>query len=93
MRVEAALTLRALAEIDPTCIGGLISYAVTMLGAIRENISFEKVKPRHIYSAQFSSLFWLYLLGLNLSVPLVVMMCISVQHFYPIAPNCISWWK
>ncbi|XP_060193029.1 protein SWEETIE [Lycium barbarum] len=42
VRVEAALTLRALAEVDPTCIGGLISYAITMLGAVRENISFEK---------------------------------------------------
>nr|GMD55450.1 HEAT repeat-containing protein 5B isoform X2 [Ipomoea batatas] len=42
VRVEAALTLRALAEVDPTCIGGLISYAVTMLSAVRENISFEK---------------------------------------------------
>ncbi|MCD7456258.1 hypothetical protein HAX54_031039 [Datura stramonium] len=42
VRVEAALTLRALAEVDPTCIGGLISYAITMLGAVRENLSFEK---------------------------------------------------
>ncbi|KAH0698254.1 hypothetical protein KY290_016160 [Solanum tuberosum] len=42
VRVEAALTLRALAEVDPTCIGGLISYAITMLGAVRDNISFEK---------------------------------------------------
>lgn len=46
MRVEAALTLRALTEVDPTCIGGLISYAITMLGAVRDNISFEKVKPK-----------------------------------------------
>ncbi|KAL8476600.1 hypothetical protein ACS0TY_029047 [Phlomoides rotata] len=42
VRVEAALTLRALAEVDPSCIGGLISYAVTMLSAARENVSFEK---------------------------------------------------
>ncbi|KAJ8545864.1 hypothetical protein K7X08_018447 [Anisodus acutangulus] len=42
VRIEAALTLRAIAEVDPTCIGGLISYAITMLGAVRENISFEK---------------------------------------------------
>uniref|UniRef100_A0A3Q7F8Z4 Uncharacterized protein n=1 Tax=Solanum lycopersicum TaxID=4081 RepID=A0A3Q7F8Z4_SOLLC len=42
VRVEAALTLRALTEVDPTCIGGLISYAITMLGAVRDNISFEK---------------------------------------------------
>ncbi|KAM3285916.1 protein SWEETIE isoform X1 [Capsicum chacoense] len=42
VRVEAALTLRSLAEVDPTCIGGLISYAMTMLEAVRENISFEK---------------------------------------------------
>ncbi|KAK4367998.1 hypothetical protein RND71_011790 [Anisodus tanguticus] len=44
VHVEAALTLRSIAEVDPTCIGGLISYAITMLGAVRENISFEKVK-------------------------------------------------
>ncbi|XP_050383979.1 protein SWEETIE isoform X2 [Argentina anserina] len=42
VRIEAALTLRALAEVDPTCVGGLISYGVTMLNALRENISFEK---------------------------------------------------
>ncbi|VFQ70327.1 unnamed protein product [Cuscuta campestris] len=42
VRVEAALTLRALAEVDPTCISGLVSYAVTMLSALRENIAFEK---------------------------------------------------
>ncbi|KAG9140394.1 hypothetical protein Leryth_018528, partial [Lithospermum erythrorhizon] len=42
VRIEAALTLRALAEVDPSCVGGLISYAVTMLNAARENISFEK---------------------------------------------------
>ncbi|XP_058187917.1 protein SWEETIE-like isoform X1 [Rhododendron vialii] len=42
VRVEAALTLRALAEVDPTCVGGLISYGVTTLSALRENLSFEK---------------------------------------------------
>ncbi|KAK9272135.1 hypothetical protein L1049_002505 [Liquidambar formosana] len=42
VRIEAALTLRALAEVDPTCVGGLISYGVTILNALRENISFEK---------------------------------------------------
>lgn len=42
VRVEAALTWRALAEVDPTCVGGLISYGVTTLGALRENVSFEK---------------------------------------------------
>ncbi|XP_057950084.1 protein SWEETIE isoform X2 [Malania oleifera] len=42
VRIEAALTLRALAEVDPTCVGGLISYGVTTLNALRENISFEK---------------------------------------------------
>ncbi|XP_004306022.1 PREDICTED: HEAT repeat-containing protein 5B isoform X1 [Fragaria vesca subsp. vesca] len=42
VRIEAALTLRALAEVDPTCVGGLISYGVTMLNALRENIAFEK---------------------------------------------------
>lgn len=43
MRAESALTLRALAEIDPTCVGGLVNYGVTTLKAIRENVSFEKV--------------------------------------------------
>ncbi|XP_050228760.1 protein SWEETIE isoform X2 [Mercurialis annua] len=42
VRIEAALTLRVLAEVDPTCVGGLISYGVTTLSALRENISFEK---------------------------------------------------
>ncbi|CAA0839600.1 HEAT repeat-containing protein, partial [Striga hermonthica] len=42
VRVEAALTLRVLAEVDPSCVGGLISYAMTTLGAARENVSFEK---------------------------------------------------
>ncbi|KAK2986819.1 hypothetical protein RJ640_011044 [Escallonia rubra] len=42
VRVEAALTWRALAEVDPTCVGGLISYGVTTLSALRENASFHK---------------------------------------------------
>ncbi|KAL0332487.1 UNVERIFIED_CONTAM: protein SWEETIE [Sesamum calycinum] len=42
VRVEAALTLRAMAEVDPSCVGGLISYAVTMLTAARDTISSEK---------------------------------------------------
>ncbi|XP_010511629.1 PREDICTED: HEAT repeat-containing protein 5B-like isoform X1 [Camelina sativa] len=42
VRVEAALTLRALAEVDPTCVGGLTSFAVTTLNALRESLSFEK---------------------------------------------------
>lgn len=37
------MTLRELAEVDPMCIGGLISYGVTTLNALRENVSFEKV--------------------------------------------------
>lgn len=44
VRIEAALTLRALAEVDPTCVSGLITYGVTTLNALRENVSFEKVK-------------------------------------------------
>ncbi|TYI72767.1 hypothetical protein E1A91_D07G082400v1 [Gossypium mustelinum] len=43
VRVEAALTLRTLAEVDPTCVGSLISYGVTILNALRESVSFEKV--------------------------------------------------
>ncbi|XP_020088939.1 HEAT repeat-containing protein 5B isoform X3 [Ananas comosus] len=42
VRVEAALTLRALAEVDPTCVGGLISYGVATLQALRESVSFDK---------------------------------------------------
>ncbi|KAK9742494.1 hypothetical protein RND81_03G176900 [Saponaria officinalis] len=42
VRVEAALTLRALAEVDPTCVGGLVSYGVTTINALRESISFDK---------------------------------------------------
>ncbi|PON93486.1 Coatomer beta subunit [Trema orientale] len=42
VRIEAASMLRALAEVDPTCVGGLVSYVVTMLNALRENLSFEK---------------------------------------------------
>ena len=43
VRVEAAVTLRTLAEVDPTCVGGLTSYAVTTINALRESLSFEKV--------------------------------------------------
>ncbi|KAJ6840795.1 HEAT repeat-containing protein 5B [Iris pallida] len=42
VRIEAALTLRSLAEVDPTCVGGLISYGVTTLHALRESVSIEK---------------------------------------------------
>ncbi|KAF7096581.1 hypothetical protein CFC21_098502 [Triticum aestivum] len=44
VRVEAALTLRALAEVDPTCVGGLVSYGITTLHALRETLSFDKGK-------------------------------------------------
>ncbi|CAI9282620.1 unnamed protein product [Lactuca saligna] len=42
VRCESTLTLRALAEIDPTCVGGLVSYGITTLKARRENVSFGK---------------------------------------------------
>ncbi|KAL7606152.1 hypothetical protein Lser_V15G19771 [Lactuca serriola] len=42
VRSESALTLRALAEIDPTCVGGLVNYGITTLKALRENVSFGK---------------------------------------------------
>ena len=42
------MTLRALAEVDPTCVSGLVSYGVTMLTALRESISFDKVRIRHV---------------------------------------------
>ncbi|GLT41167.1 hypothetical protein SLA2020_152510 [Shorea laevis] len=42
VRIEAALTLRSLAEVDPTSVGGLISFCVTILNALRESLSFGK---------------------------------------------------
>ncbi|XP_058736234.1 protein SWEETIE-like isoform X1 [Vicia villosa] len=42
VRIEAALALRAMAEVDPTCVSGLTSYGVTNLTALRESVSFEK---------------------------------------------------
>lgn len=41
--MEAALTLRALAEVDPTCANNLLSCGVTTLRAIREIVVVEKV--------------------------------------------------
>lgn len=43
VRVEAALTLRALAEVDPTCANNLLSCGVTTLRALREIVVVEKV--------------------------------------------------
>ncbi|RLM55986.1 HEAT repeat-containing protein 5B isoform X5 [Panicum miliaceum] len=48
VRVEAALTLRALAEVDPTCVGGLVSYGVTTLHALGETVSFDKGKNLNV---------------------------------------------
>ncbi|KAG6469148.1 hypothetical protein ZIOFF_073846 [Zingiber officinale] len=45
VRIESALTLRSLAKVDPTCVGGLISYGVTTLHALREGGSLEKSPP------------------------------------------------
>ncbi|KAM7267217.1 hypothetical protein ACFE04_009383 [Oxalis oulophora] len=42
VRIEAALMVRVLAEADPTCVGGLISFVMTTLNASRENVAFEK---------------------------------------------------
>ncbi|CAM8906100.1 unnamed protein product [Rhodiola kirilowii] len=42
VRIEAALTLRTLAEVDPTCVAGLVSFGATTIYALRENLSFEK---------------------------------------------------
>ncbi|KAL7604286.1 hypothetical protein Lser_V15G19768 [Lactuca serriola] len=42
VRSESTLTLRALAEIDPTCVGGLVNYGITTLKALIENMSFGK---------------------------------------------------
>lgn len=56
------MTLRVLAEVDPSCVGGLISYAVTMLNAARENVSFEKVR---------SSRYFVSLYGYNFLAPVI----------------------
>nr|BAD45833.1 hypothetical protein [Oryza sativa Japonica Group] len=48
VRVEAALTLRALAEVDPTCVGGLVSYGITTLHALTETLSFDKKVTRKV---------------------------------------------
>lgn len=53
--MEAALTLHALAEVDPTCVGGLVSYGLTTLQALRETVSFDKV----YYFILVTSLSWL----------------------------------
>ncbi|KAL2926686.1 Protein SWEETIE [Bienertia sinuspersici] len=45
VRVEAALTLQALAEVDPTCVSGLVSYGVTMLTALREALHLTRGTP------------------------------------------------
>ncbi|KAL5981901.1 hypothetical protein ACLOJK_015968 [Asimina triloba] len=42
VRLEAALTMRVLAEVDPTCVGGLVSYGVATLQALRESATNEK---------------------------------------------------
>ncbi|WCJ25388.1 HEAT repeat-containing protein [Euphorbia peplus] len=42
VRIEAALTLRVVVEVDPTTFGGLISYGVTTLSALRESVPFDK---------------------------------------------------
>ncbi|KAJ3692210.1 hypothetical protein LUZ60_012560 [Juncus effusus] len=42
VRVEAALTLCSLAEVDPTCVGGLVSLGVTTLHALRETVSYDR---------------------------------------------------
>ena len=58
VRIEAALTLRALAEVDPTCVGGLVSYVITMLNALRENLPFEKVKFVNVFISLFIFCFY-----------------------------------
>ncbi|KAH0449198.1 hypothetical protein IEQ34_022998 [Dendrobium chrysotoxum] len=50
VRIEAALTLRALAEVDPTSVGGLISYGVTTLYALRESAANGKVISQQVSS-------------------------------------------
>ncbi|KAH9566013.1 hypothetical protein CY35_04G109200 [Sphagnum magellanicum] len=42
VRVEAALTLRALSEVDPACANNLLSCGVTSLRALRETLVVEK---------------------------------------------------
>lgn len=66
VRIEAALTLRALAKVDPSCVGGLISYGVTTLHALRESGSLEKVMLVSEFGV-FSYILILHLLFPNVS--------------------------
>lgn len=77
VRIEAALTLRALAEVDPTCVGGLISYGVTTLTALRENVSFEKVQLINYMGNIF-----VLLPSIILSICLFILVLIIYIDFY-----------
>lgn len=51
-----------MAEVDPTCVSGLTSYGVTNLTALRESVSFEKVKFFKHYDNLYISMLPLLLL-------------------------------
>lgn len=55
VRVEAALTLRALAEVDPACANNLLSCGVTSLRALRETLVVEKVQQHSSFLSFMSS--------------------------------------
>uniref|UniRef100_A0A6N2MN55 Uncharacterized protein n=1 Tax=Salix viminalis TaxID=40686 RepID=A0A6N2MN55_SALVM len=63
VRIEAALALRVFAEVDPTCVGGLILYVVTTLSASRDNVSFEKGSKTEIELDSLNGQTTVWLLG------------------------------
>ncbi|KAI5062512.1 hypothetical protein GOP47_0023051 [Adiantum capillus-veneris] len=42
VRVETALTIRALTEVDPSCANNLMSFGVTTMRALRETVAIER---------------------------------------------------
>ncbi|MCO5556472.1 hypothetical protein L7F22_010021 [Adiantum nelumboides] len=42
VRVETALTIRALTEVDPSCANNLMSFGVTTIRALRETVAIER---------------------------------------------------
>ncbi|PKU62053.1 protein SWEETIE [Dendrobium catenatum] len=72
VRIEAALTLRALAEVDPTSVGGLISYGVTTLYALRESAANGKGNQlnNELFSLHGQATFIAALISISPKLPL-----------------------
>ncbi|XP_020585694.1 LOW QUALITY PROTEIN: HEAT repeat-containing protein 5B [Phalaenopsis equestris] len=72
VRIEAALTLRALAEVDPTSVGGLISYGVTTLYALRESAANRKGNQlnHELFSLHGQAAFIAALISISPKLPL-----------------------